>query len=181
MKYIVITVSDTSSFDAKKDLSGPEIVKFMGKENILLGQEIVSDDIDKIIISGGSRGEYKPDTVSSNIEGPILYSSEIIKYNVNQEETDLHGDAKIDYTNMNLDAGYINVNWVTNILEAKAQSNVDSTFKVKNPTIIEDGRDPMVGNEMIYNLSTKKGSVIRGRTSAEDGFYTGSQIRNQDK
>ena len=35
--------------DAKKDLSGPEIVKFMGKENILLGQEIVSDDIDKII------------------------------------------------------------------------------------------------------------------------------------
>ena len=30
MKYIVITVSDTSSFDAKKDLSGPEIIKFMG-------------------------------------------------------------------------------------------------------------------------------------------------------
>ena len=154
-------------------------------ENIASGDTIVmqfyENDIDKIIISGGSRGEYKPDTISSNIEGPILYSSEIIKYNVNKEETDLHGDAKIDYTNMNLDAGYINVNWVTNILEAKAQSNVDSTFKVKNPTIIEDGRDPMVGNEMIYNLSSKKGSVIRGRTSAEDGFYTGSQIRNQDK
>ena len=49
MKYIVVTISDTSSLDAKKDLSGPEIVKFMGKENILLGQEIVSDDIDKII------------------------------------------------------------------------------------------------------------------------------------
>ena len=50
MKYIVVTISDTSSLDAKKDLSGPEIVKFMGKENILLGQEIVSDDIDKIIL-----------------------------------------------------------------------------------------------------------------------------------
>ena len=49
MKYIVITVSDTSSFDAKKDLSGPEIIKFMGKENILLGKEIISDDVDKII------------------------------------------------------------------------------------------------------------------------------------
>ena len=49
MKYIVVTISDTSNLDAKKDLSGPEIVKFMGKENILLGQEIVSDDIDKII------------------------------------------------------------------------------------------------------------------------------------
>ena len=38
-----------SSFDAKKDLSGPEIIKFMGKENILLGKEIISDDVDKII------------------------------------------------------------------------------------------------------------------------------------
>ena len=31
MKYIVITVSDTSSFDAKKDLSGAAIINFMGK------------------------------------------------------------------------------------------------------------------------------------------------------
>ena len=51
MKYIVLTVSDTSSFDAKKDLSGPEIIKFMGKENILLGKEIISDDVDKIIFT----------------------------------------------------------------------------------------------------------------------------------
>ena len=51
MKYIVITVSDTSSRDAKKDLSGPEIVKLMGKENILLGKEIISDDVDKIIFT----------------------------------------------------------------------------------------------------------------------------------
>ena len=49
MKYIVVTVSDTSSFDAKKDLSGPEIIKFMGKENVLLGKEIISDDVGKII------------------------------------------------------------------------------------------------------------------------------------
>ena len=49
-------------------------------ENIASGDTIVmqfyENDIDKIIISGGSRGEYKPDTISSNIEGPILYSSE---------------------------------------------------------------------------------------------------------
>ena len=48
MKYIVVTISDTSSLDAKKDLSGPEIVKFMYRDNDLLGKEIISDDIDKI-------------------------------------------------------------------------------------------------------------------------------------
>ena len=35
MKYIVVTISDTSSLDAKKDLSGPEIVKFMSRDNDL--------------------------------------------------------------------------------------------------------------------------------------------------
>tara|TARA_B100000686_G_C16567615_1_gene851152 strand:- start:521 stop:994 length:474 start_codon:yes stop_codon:yes gene_type:complete len=51
MKYIVVTVSDTSSLNPKKDLSGPEIVKFMGKDNVLLGKEIISDDVDKIIFT----------------------------------------------------------------------------------------------------------------------------------
>ena len=51
MKYIVVTVSDTASLDAKKDLSGPEIVKYMSKDNVLLGKEIISDDVDKIIFT----------------------------------------------------------------------------------------------------------------------------------
>ena len=51
MKYIVVTVSDTSSLNPKKDLSGPEIVKFMSKDNVLLGKEIISDDVDKIIFT----------------------------------------------------------------------------------------------------------------------------------
>ena len=163
-------VFEDSIYQGKNIASGDTIV-----------MQFIEENIDKIIVSGGSRGEYTPDTSASSIEGPIIYSSEIIKYNVNQEETDLHGDAKINYTNMNLDAGYVNVNWITNILEAKTKSNMDSSFKEISPTIIEDGRDPMTGKEMIYNLSSKKGSVSKGRTFAEDGFYTGSQIRNQDK
>ena len=51
MKYIFVTVSDTSSLNPKKDLSGPEIVKFMSKDNVLLGKEIISDDVDKIIFT----------------------------------------------------------------------------------------------------------------------------------
>ena len=51
MKYIVVTVSDTSSLNPKKHLSGPEIVKFMSKDNVLLGKEIISDDVDKIIFT----------------------------------------------------------------------------------------------------------------------------------
>ncbi|GIS73666.1 MAG: hypothetical protein CM1200mP10_32430 [Candidatus Neomarinimicrobiota bacterium] len=49
--------------------------------------------------------------LNANIDGQIIYSSEIIDYKVDQEQTDLHGNAKIHYTNMDLDAGFINVDW----------------------------------------------------------------------
>ena len=139
------------------------------------------NNLDHIVVSGGSRGEYTPDSVTANIDGQIIYSSEIIDYKVDQEQTDLHGNAKIHYTNMDLDAGFINVDWQSNMLNATPQSNLDSNFTFLKPTILEQGRDPMTGDEMTYNLTSKKGRVTKGRTIADDGFYTGSQIRNQDK
>ena len=38
----------------------------------------------------------------------------------------------------------------------------------------------MIGNEMTYNLETKRGKIIYGKTTADDGFYKGKEIRNQD-
>ena len=157
---------------------------YQGK-NIASGDTIImsfeENNLDHIVISGGSRGEYTPDSVTANIDGQIIYSSEIIDYKVNQKQTDLHGNAKIHYTNMDLDAGFVNVDWQSNMLNATPQSNLDSSFTFLKPTILEQGRDPMTGDEMTYNLASKKGRVTKGRTSADDGFYTGSQIRNQDK
>ncbi|MEC8984245.1 MAG: putative LPS assembly protein LptD, partial [Candidatus Neomarinimicrobiota bacterium] len=157
---------------------------YQGK-NIASGDTIImsfdGNNLDHIVVSGGSRGEYTPDSVTATIDGQIIYSSKIIDYMVDQEQTDLHGNAKIHYTNMDLDAGFINVDWKSNMLNATPQSNLDSNFIYQKPTILEQGRDPMTGDEMTYNLTSKKGRVTKGRTSADDGFYTGSNIRNQDK
>ena len=32
---------------------------------------------------------------------------------------------------------------------------------------------------MIYNLDTKRGKIIYGKTKADDGYYKGSEIRNE--
>ncbi len=138
-------------------------------------------DLEHIFISGGSRGTYIPDTTASNIEGPIVYSSDDIDYRVREEQTDLHGDAKVDYTNVNLTAGFIRVAWETDLLKALPVSLRDSTYGVLFPTIIEAGQEPMTGDSMIYNLKTKHGRVARGKTKAEDGYYRGTEIRNRDQ
>ena len=138
------------------------------------------NDLETIFISGGSEGTYTPDSSDAQMEGPIKYKSEDIEYNMSDESTDLHGDASIDYTNINLTAGFINVAWKNNLLKALPQSERDSLYGNIRPTMVEKGDDPMVGDTMIYNLETKNGKVIRGKTQAEDGYYHGQEIRNQD-
>ena len=44
------------------------------------------------------------------------------------ESTDLLGEANIDYTDMNLKAGFINVAWRSNLLKALPSSDKDSTI-----------------------------------------------------
>ena len=110
---------------------------------------------------------------------PLIYSAEKIDYHLKTEETELIGNAKAHHDNTDLEAGYIKVDWPTKMLNAHPRSIADSIYKTIKPTNTEKGRDPMVGKEMIYNLDTKRGKIIYGKTKAEDGYYKGKEIRNE--
>ena len=157
---------------------------YMGKNNSS-GDTIImnfsENSLNQININGGSKGEYIPDSLSNDVASIINYSSDFIKYKLDSEETDFKGSTHIKYEETDLEAGFISVNWRTNILNAKPLAIGDSSNNHIYPTITEKGRDPMTGDEMIYNLKTKKGRITKGSTKADDGFYTGNQIRNESE
>ena len=162
-------IFEDSIYQGNKRASGDTIVLKFGE-----------DDLESIFISGGSEGTYTPDSLGSDIDGKVVYQSDKIKYNMQDESTDLLGEANIDYTDMNLKAGFINVAWRSNLLKALPSSDKDSTITPFRPTMIEEGNEPMVGDTMIYNLDSQNGKVIRGKTKADDGYYHGKEIRNQN-
>jgi len=137
--------------------------------------------LDNIHISGGSRGVFTPDTTNKDMDAPITYTSDEILYDMQTEKTDLTGDANIKYTDVDLTSGFINVDWNGNLLKAYPTPPADSTVEFKKPTIVERGRDPMVGDTLVYNLKSRKGRIKEGRSKADDGYYTGNEIRNNDK
>ena len=137
-------------------------------------------DLEQIFVAGGSRGTYTPDSTSQDVDGPVIYSSDDIEYDIAGEYMDLHGDADIEYTNVALSAGFINMEWNKNLLKATPMSNRDSTYGFLLPSMIEAEKDPLKGDSMVYNLETRQGKVIKGKTKAEDGYYHGEEIRNQD-
>ncbi len=157
---------------------------YMGKNNSS-GDTIImnfsDNSLDQININGGSKGEYIPDSLSNDVDSKINYSSDFIKYKLDSEETDFKGNTHIKYEETDLEAGFITVNWRTNILNARPMAIGDSSINPIPPTINEKGRDPMTGDEMVYNLRTKKGRITKGSTKADDGFYTGNEIRNESE
>ena len=138
-------------------------------------------DLENIHISGGSRGVYTPDTTNKDMETPITYTSDEMLYDMETETTDLTGEANIKYTDVDLSSGFINVDWNNNLLKAFPSAPLDTMAEMEKPTIVERGRDPMVGDTLVYNLKSRKGRVKQGRSKADDGYYTGNEIRNSDK
>ncbi|MEA1882008.1 MAG: putative LPS assembly protein LptD [Candidatus Marinimicrobia bacterium] len=161
-------IFEDSVYQGKNEASGDTITMKFGE-----------NDLEKIFVSGGSRGTYTPDSTGADMDGPVVYESEDIEYDVTNEFTDLHGDAIIDYTNVNLMAGFINVAWRNNLLKAFPESERDTSYGRIRPSMVENGEEPMVGDAMVYNLETRHGKVIHGKTKAQDGYYHGQEIRNQ--
>ena len=141
----------------------------------------LENELNTLKIIGGSEGKYIPDSVANDVDHPVIYSANFIKYRLKDDESDFEGKVKIKHDRTDLDAGFVSVNWQNNLLNALPRTASDTISEPLFPVIKEDGRDPMTGDAMIYNLKTRKGKISKGQTKADDGYYTGKKIRNESE
>ncbi|MBL51446.1 MAG: hypothetical protein CMG57_05765 [Candidatus Marinimicrobia bacterium] len=168
MAKTIYHVFDDSVYQGKNIASGDTIT-----------MAFLEDELDLLRIIGGSEGKYVPDSIASDVDMPVVYSADEIKYRMKDEESDFNGKANIKHDATNLEAGFITVNWKTQLLNAIPKLESDSLSEPLKPIIKEKGKDPMTGDAMTYNLGTKKGKVTKGHTKADDGYYSGKQINNE--
>ena len=79
----------------------------------------------------------------------------------------MYGDANIVQVGMDLKAAQINIDWKSNILEA-FHTNAFNDEEYLEPTLIENGREPISGKSMVYNIKTRKGKVVAGSTKVQN-------------
>ena len=163
-------VFEDSIYQGKNNASGDTII-MMFMEN----------ELNTLKIIGGSEGKYIPDSVANDVDHPVIYSANYIKYRLKDDESDFQGKVKIKHDRTDLDAGFVSVNWQNNLLNALPRMVSDTISEPLFPIIKEDGRDPMTGDAMVYNLKTRKGKITKGQTKADDGYYTGKRIRNESQ
>ncbi len=137
---------------------------------ILLSDSSISD----ITVTGGAEGVFKPATGSRDIEYPIKYWAQKIRYSMQNETTQLKTKAIIDYGDMKLQAGQVGVYWRQNLL--RARSLIDTLGADDYPILSQKGQEDFKGQSMVYDLKTQRGKVAAGRTKMDEGNYYGEEL-----
>ena len=109
-----------------------------------------------------------PDTLAyqispDSLDAPVYFDArDSIEYDLKNKKIYLFGAAKVKYTSISLEAGYIVLDWEKNILTADFV--LDSLGKPIEKPKFADGSQEFTANKLRYNFKTKKGQIIDART-----------------
>ncbi len=121
-----------------------------------------------------------PTPPKSELEGPIKYWADHIRFYMSKRKTYMTGNVKIVYQQITLTAGKVTIDWKQNTMIATGIA--DSTDSLGNPitkdfpVLMEKGREPIRGVRLEYNFKTRRGKILEGRTHMEPGYYYGKEI-----
>ena len=131
------------------------------------------EGLSRIQVFGGGRGEFTPEKNNTEVDSTVVYRAEYIDYHVKDRQTFLETDALVEYQGTVLSSGYITADWDTNLLEVHPRED--------DPPIVDtpDG-EPVSGDFMEFDLISRHGRVVKGKTSFNDGLYYGREIYRDD-
>ena len=139
--------------------------------------------MDRISIIRGAEGRFVPHETNTEMDTTVKYSSERIDYYIMKRENWLIKNAKVEYKDMKLTAGKINVLWNKNLLVATPFKKIDPTGdknkqdSIKGiPKFTQEGSQPFKGEKMIYNLETRRGRIVKGKSHSSQAYYHGKKI-----
>lgn len=114
----------------------------------------------------------------SEIDAPIKYSAkDSLVYDLTGKKVFLYDEAKVTYKDLKLDAGRIIVNQETEELEAFGIPDTVREGRFIQTPLMYQGDDKYEGARLTYNFKSQQGSVSKGFSEAEVGYYFGDKIK----
>ena len=135
----------------------------------LCAQEILTDSIQ-------NKKESSQNTFNDRI---IKNAKDSINIDIVNEKIHLYGDAEIEYGNIKINAGYIEIDWKTNIITAKPIT--DSLGNYVEKPFFQENNDSFQSNEIKYNFKTKKGIIKKINTKEGEGYILGEKVKKTEK
>lgn len=116
------------------------------------------------------------DSVQGDIETTVLYyADDSIRTNLIQNVAYLYGNAKVVYGEITLTADEIQIDWDNDLV--RAYGRPDSTGKIQNKPLFQQGADSYVADSISYNMETEKGVVHGIITEQGGGYLTADKVK----
>ncbi|HKJ67415.1 MAG TPA: putative LPS assembly protein LptD [bacterium] len=177
IRTIRVTEMATSTYHVFEDSVYQGINETSGDTiNLHFAQE--GDSLEQIDVIGGTRGNFQPHEYNTSVDTTIFYEANELIFLVPERITHLRYEADAKYKDMELEAAFIDVFWNDNLLVASPlPDSVNAAGYPRNtPTFHQAGKEPMTGQQLEYNMKTRRGRVLHGETKDQEGFYAGDKI-----
>lgn len=124
----------------------------------------------------------KEDTTISKdaIKSKVTYVAEdSMRFDMSEQKVYLFKSAQVNYENIQLNAGYIEVDLANNIVTANGIP--DSTGELIELPVFKEGPQEYKAGKMTYNFDTKKGKISEVTTQEGEGYIKGNEVKKTSK
>jgi len=107
----------------------------------------------------------------------VTYSAKRIHYKIAEKMIIMRETAKVAQTTMVLDADEIQYD--LNSRNVYAVGHYDSMQAKYVPLVLTDKLEEMTGEQLVYNLDSKRGKIRESRTKLDQAYYSGGVLRKE--
>jgi lipopolysaccharide assembly outer membrane protein LptD (OstA) len=116
----------------------------------------------------------------AEIDSVVTYSAtDSVVYSIDNRQMMLYKKGAMNYKDFKLNAGQININWDTSILTARGRK--DSTDKIVEQPVFNDGGGTYNSSHITYDFKTQKGRINVANTEIDKNYYHGNLIKKLGK
>lgn len=96
-------------------------------------------------------------------------------FDVARQQVHLYGNARVKYTSLTIEAGYIMLDYKNN--EIIADQFPDSTGQMSGLPNFKDGQQDFTATRLRYNFKSQKGIIYEARTKQDDLYVLGEKAK----
>ncbi len=164
--FTLLFITGTAFFSVN-DLYAQDTIISITKDTVNIVRDTINNDsIQKY------RKQISPDAIKSKIE---YQADDSIKMVIDERKTFLYNGVQIKYEDINLQSGYVEIDFKKNQLYADGLK--DSAGKELERPVFSQGAYSFTAKNMFYNFDTKKGLVKDIFTNEGESYLHGSIVK----
>ncbi len=144
----------------------------------------VNSELSEVSVITSAEGKYMTPSARDSLGNvtvidTIDYKADRIKFKIAENIIKLSTAASVNQKRMNLEADRIDYHLQPKTVYAYALN--DSVNNKYQPLTLRDGPEAITGDQLVFDLNTRRGKIKESRTKLEQAYYSSQELRKEEE